>query len=138
MLSHSERGCLLPNTIVLVQGLGELGKHKSQLEKEKEAAAAARKTAGGSPALGRLPSYMRPTSASKAMQKVISQTLTICLDVSLTQSTNICCMLCAGCMLGYASNLGFMCGSMYCYTAPWQRDAVHTSNVWYADQSGTW
>lgn len=53
-----------------MQGLGELGKHKSRLEKEKEAAAAARKAAGGSPAPGKLPSYMRPTSASKAMQKV--------------------------------------------------------------------
>ena len=55
-----------------VQGLGELGKHKSRLEKEKEAAAAARKAAGGSPAPGKLPSYMRPTSASKAMQKVLA------------------------------------------------------------------
>ena len=55
-----------------MQGLGEPGKHKSRLEKEKEAAAAARKAAGGSPAPGKLPSYMRPTSASKAMQKVLS------------------------------------------------------------------
>ncbi len=54
-----------------MQGLGELGKHKSRLEKEKEAAAAARKASGGSPAPIKLPSYMRPTSASKAMQKVI-------------------------------------------------------------------
>ena len=54
-----------------MQGLGELGKHKSRLEKEKEAAAAARKASGGSPAPGKLPSYMRPTSASKAMQKVL-------------------------------------------------------------------
>ena len=56
---------------MLLQGLGDLGKHKSRLEKEKEAAAAARKAAGGSsPLSGKLPSYMRPTSASKAMQKV--------------------------------------------------------------------
>ena len=53
------------------QGLGELGKHKSRLEKEKEAAAAVRKATGASPPVGgKLPSYMRPTSASKAMQKV--------------------------------------------------------------------
>lgn len=53
------------------QGLGELGKHKSRLEKEKEAAAAARRATGTSPPVsGKLPSYMRPTSASKAMQKV--------------------------------------------------------------------
>ena len=90
--------------LMLVQGLGELGKHKSRLEKEKEAAAAARKAAGGSPALGRLPSYMRPTSASKAMQKVISQILTICLDVSLTQSTKIavCCVQ-AACLVCFQS-----------------------------------
>ncbi|DBA72696.1 TPA: hypothetical protein ACH3X2_010232 [Trebouxia sp. C0005] len=58
------------------QGLGELGKHKSRLEKEKEAAAAARKAAGGSPALTKLPSYMRPTSASKAMQKGLGEDVT--------------------------------------------------------------
>ncbi|DBA86265.1 TPA: hypothetical protein ACH3X1_005765 [Trebouxia sp. C0004] len=58
------------------QGLGELGKHKSRLEKEKEAAAAARKAAGGSPALPKLPSYMRPTSASKAMQKGLGEDAT--------------------------------------------------------------
>ncbi len=61
-----------------VQGLGELGKHKSRLEKEKEAAAAARKAAGGSPAPTKLPSYMRPTSASKAMQKVITSSICLC------------------------------------------------------------
>lgn len=60
-----------------MQGLGELGKHKSRLEKEKEAAAAARKAAGGSPALTKLPSYMRPTSASKAMQKVIKPLISL-------------------------------------------------------------
>ena len=62
-----------------MQGLGELGKHKSRLEKEKEAAAAARKAAGGSPAPNKLPSYMRPTSASKAMQKVITSSISLCL-----------------------------------------------------------
>ena len=54
-----------------LQSLGGLGKHKSRLEKEKEAATAARKSSSGgsSPAVPkRLPSYMRPTSASKAMQ----------------------------------------------------------------------
>lgn len=62
-----------------MQGLGELGKHKSRLEKEKEAAAAARKAAGGSPAPTKLPSYMRPTSASKAMQKVITPSTSLFL-----------------------------------------------------------
>ena len=58
-------------TVSCLQGLGELGKHKSRLEKEKEAAAAARRATGASPPVsGKLPSYMRPTSASKAMQKV--------------------------------------------------------------------
>ena len=48
-----------------------MGTHKSRLEKEKEAAAAARRATGASPPVsGKLPSYMRPTSASKAMQKV--------------------------------------------------------------------
>ncbi len=68
-----------------MQGLGELGKHKSRLEKEKEAAAAARKAAGGSPAPTKLPSYMRPTSASKAMQKVITPSTSLflcCCDQS--------------------------------------------------------
>jgi len=68
-----------------MQSLGELGKHKSRLEKEKEAAAAARKAAGGSPAPTKLPSYMRPTSASKAMQKVITPSTSLflcCCDQS--------------------------------------------------------
>lgn len=59
------------------QGLGELGKHKSRLEKEKDAAAAARRAAGSSPPVsGKLPSYMRPTSASKAMQKGLGEDVT--------------------------------------------------------------
>ncbi len=79
-----------------MQGLGELGKHKSRLEKEKEAAAAARKAAGGSPAPTKLPSYMRPTSASKAMQKVIKPfiSLLFCFcDQSFLPSHSCCCQL---------------------------------------------
>ena len=53
------------------QGLGDMKTHMSRLEKER-AAAAARKAAGiSSPAVeSRLPSYMRQTAASAAVQKV--------------------------------------------------------------------
>ena len=65
--------CLADQDSGMIQGLGDFGRHKSRLEKEKEAAIAARKVAGSSPPVtGKLPSYMRPTSASKAMQKVCS------------------------------------------------------------------
>ena len=52
------------------QGLGDMKTHVGRLEKER-AAAAARKAAGAaSPAVeSRLPSYMRQTAASAAMQK---------------------------------------------------------------------
>ena len=53
------------------QGLGDMKTHMSRLEKER-AAATAKKAAGvSSPAVeSRLPSYMRQTAASAAMQKV--------------------------------------------------------------------
>ena len=53
------------------QGLGDMKAHMSRLEKDR-AAVAARKAAGvSSPAVdSRLPSYMRQTAASAAMQRV--------------------------------------------------------------------
>ena len=53
------------------QGLGDMKAHMSRLEKDR-AAVAAKKAAGvSSPAVdSRLPSYMRQTAASAAMQKV--------------------------------------------------------------------
>ena len=57
------------NTSYCLQGLASLPKHKSRLEQEKDAAVAAQAIAGPSKPL---PSYMRPTSASQAMKKVLT------------------------------------------------------------------
>ena len=58
-----------PDASCCLQGLASLPKHKSRLEQEKDAAVAAQATAGPSKPL---PSYMRPTSASQAMKKVLT------------------------------------------------------------------
>lgn len=81
-----------------------MGKHKSRLEKEKEAAAAASKSRSGSssPAVPkRLPSYMRPTSASKAMQVPKVPTVTTHVPRSV-QAVNCVCLwlLSAKCAYG--------------------------------------
>lgn len=58
-------------SLLCEQGLGNMKTHMSRLEKDR-AAAAAKKAAGvASPAVeSRVPSYMRQTAASVAMQKV--------------------------------------------------------------------
>ena len=84
IVERTPRLVLVARLYVGLQGLGDLGKHKSRLEKEKEAAAAARKSGSGSssPVPKKLPSYKRPTSASKAMQvpKVDPCSQHACLD----------------------------------------------------------
>ena len=53
------------------QGLGDMKAHMSRLEKDRAAVAARKATGVSSPAVdSRLPSYMRQTAASAAMQKV--------------------------------------------------------------------
>jgi len=65
-------------TSLCEQGLGDMKTHMSRLEKDR-AAAVAKKAAGvASPAVeSRMPSYMRQTAASVAMQKV-SRACDIC------------------------------------------------------------
>ena len=84
-----------------MQGLGDMKTHMSRLEKDR-AAAAAKKAAGiSSPAVeSRLPSYMRQTAASVAMQKARRASL-LSLDIALPALSCAC--------------------SLHHSRAPWQR-----------------
>ena len=75
-MERDKKGNLIAHSAIMSchacqQGLGDMKSHMSRLEKVR-AAVAARKAAGvSSPAVdSRLPSYMRQTAASAAMQKV--------------------------------------------------------------------
>lgn len=84
--------CYSTDGVYNAQGLGKMLTHRSRLEREKEAAAARRAAGLGTPSKSGdkpLPSYMRATAASIAMEKVTNTDKGCANLISLHTSTSV-------------------------------------------------
>jgi hypothetical protein len=122
-----------PGVLPDVQGLDSMVKHKSRLEREKEAAAA--KQAGGTASPGQkpLPSYMRATAASIAMEKVCNQSPKIDVLPCPDSSTELNPHSVLGTLL--IPGAGYVLG---CRAAAWEMISKCTGAAWRSSVRWRW